>query len=58
MANMGDLDDAREKQKELDNKTKITCDSCNGTGKVFVPYSENDEYEECRICYGEGKVER
>ncbi len=40
------------------NKDTITCVDCDGTGKVFIPYSENDEYEECRICHGEGQVER
>ena len=55
MANPGDIDAAREK---IDRETKIVCDSCGGTGKVFVPYSPKDTYEECRICKGEGKVKR
>ena len=42
-----------EKEKEY-----MTCESCNGTGKVYVPYSEPEEYEECRICKGEGQHER
>lgn len=58
MANMGDIDAAKEKQEKIDKKTKITCTACNGSGKVFVPYSPADTYEECRICKGEGKHTR
>ncbi len=58
MANIGDIDAEREEQEKQNAKTKITCDACSGSGKVFIPYSENDDYEECRICHGDGKVER
>lgn len=37
---------------EIGTKKLVTCDLCNGTGKVMI----KDEYDTCPCCNGSGQL--
>lgn len=38
----------------------FTCPKCNGTGYIFIGFSDymdENNYDECSTCHGEGEIE-